>query len=116
MCGARRKSQGGKPFTGTLAHPPANTGAFQNIGIRDALGSPEGAKAPPEFYADSVVVAYRQPTSDVSIESLHPTMTASGGSPDFAMLTDGDLVKTTDTADSASGGKGVDPVCICSSR
>ncbi|MFZ0692475.1 MAG: glycosyl hydrolase [Acidobacteriaceae bacterium] len=87
--------QGGEPFTGTLAHPPGNTGAFQNIGIRDALGSPEGAKAPPEFYGDSVVVAYRQPTSDVSIESLHPTMTASGGTPDYAMLTDGDLVKTT---------------------
>ncbi len=29
--------EGGKPFTGTLAHPPSNTGAFQNMGVRDAL-------------------------------------------------------------------------------
>ena len=25
--------EGGKPFTGTLAHPPSNAGAFQNLGI-----------------------------------------------------------------------------------
>jgi hypothetical protein len=87
--------EGGQPFTGTLAHPPANTGAFQNIEIHDALGSAEGAKAPPQFYADSVVVAYRAPQSDVSVESLHATMTSSGGAPDAAMLKDGDLVKTT---------------------
>ena len=27
--------EGGKPFTGTLAHPPSNTGAFQNLPIED---------------------------------------------------------------------------------
>ena len=85
--------EGGKPFTGTLAHPPENTGAFQNIGIRDMLGSNGDAKTP-QFYADAAVVAYRKPADDVSIESLHPKMSASGGSPDFAMLTDGDLEKT----------------------
>jgi alpha-L-rhamnosidase len=87
--------EGGKSFTGVLAHPPENTGAFQNIGIRDSLGAPPGAKPAPQYYADSVVVAYRQPETDISLESLHPTMTASGGSPDFAMLTDGDLTKST---------------------
>src|ERR1019366_7670274 len=49
--------EGGKPFSGTLPHPPSNTGAFQNIGIRDSLGAPEGAAKAPEYYADSVVVA-----------------------------------------------------------
>jgi len=87
--------EGGQPFTGTLAHPPDNTGAFQNIGIRDALRPPEGGKAPPQFYADSVVIAYRRPDTDVSIESLHATITSSGGALDTAMLSDGDLVKTT---------------------
>src|ERR1700751_737837 len=86
--------KGGQPITGKLAHPPTNTGAFQNIGIREER-PPEGGKPIPQFYADSVVVAYRRPESDVSIESLHPTITFSGGSPDIAMLTDGDLVKTT---------------------
>ncbi len=88
--------EGGKPFTGTLAHPPSNTGAFQDLGIHDALSAPRGAKPVPQYFADSVVVAYRRPADDVSTESLHPTMTASGGSPDFAMLADGDLEKTTE--------------------
>jgi hypothetical protein len=87
--------EGGKPFTGTLAHPPGNTGAFQNIGIHDSLGAMGDAKAPPEFYGEAAVVAYRRPATDVSLESLHPKMTASGGSPDYAMLSDGDLEKTT---------------------
>jgi len=85
---------GGKPFTGTLAHPPANTGAFQNMTIRDQLGSSNSVKIP-QFYADAAVIAYRRSHVDVSLESSHPKITASGGSPDFSLLTDGDLVKTT---------------------
>lgn len=87
--------KGGKPFSGTLPHPPSNTGAFQDIGIRDVLSAPAGAPAIPQFYADAAVVAYRRPADDVSIESLHAKMTASGGSPDAAILRDGDLEKTT---------------------
>ncbi len=41
--------EGGKPFTGTLAHPPSNTGAFQNMGVRDSLAPPAGAPAPPQY-------------------------------------------------------------------
>ena len=97
--------EGGKPFSGTLAHPPQVTGAFQNVGIRDALGAPPGAKAAPQFYADSLVIAYRKPSSDVPLESLRPKMTASGGAPDFAMLTDRDLEKTTEIPIPAEGDK-----------
>ncbi len=97
--------EGGQPFSGTLAHPPENTGAFQNIGIHDSLGAGPEAKQPPQFYADSVVVAYRLPETDVALDSLHPTITASGGSPDLAMLTDGDLSKATDLAVPAPGEK-----------
>ena len=86
--------EGGKPFTGTLAHPPSNTGAFQNVAIRDMLEAPEGSKPVPQFYADAAVIAYRAAASDVPVESLHPKVTASGGSIDVAMLTDGDLEKT----------------------
>ncbi len=32
--------KGGKPFTGALAHPPSNTGAFQNVAIQDLLTAP----------------------------------------------------------------------------
>jgi hypothetical protein len=92
---SRTVIEGGKPFDGILSHPPENTGAFQNMSIRDALSAPAGSKPIPQYYADSVVVAYREPETDVSLESLHPTVTASGGSPDMAMLTDGDLSKST---------------------
>src|SRR6202142_2763786 len=75
--------EGGKPFTGTLAHPPSNTGAFQNMGIRVSISASAGTKPVPQFYADSVVVAYRKVADEVPDASLHPQMTASGGSPDF---------------------------------
>ena len=86
--------EGGKPFTGTLAHPPSNTGAFQNLGVEDdgALGRHFN---PPQFYADSAVVAYKVPAGDVRIEDLQPKITWSGGAIDTALLSDGDLVKTT---------------------
>jgi hypothetical protein len=87
--------EGGRPFTGTLAHPPANTGAFQDLAIED-MGAFMGPhfKAP-QFYADSAVIAYKVPANDVPMEELKPTITASGGNIDAALLSDGDLVKTT---------------------
>jgi (4-O-methyl)-D-glucuronate---lignin esterase len=97
--------KGGKPFTGRLAHPPSNSGAFQNIGIHDLLRTPKGAKPIPQFYADSVVIAYRRPASDVHIDSSDPKVTASGGTPDVAMLTDSDLEKTTGIPIPAVGSK-----------
>jgi hypothetical protein len=86
--------EGGKPFSGILAHPPSGTGAFQNEGIHDQL-PPPGTLPIPQFYADAAVVAYRRPAHDVPIEALHAKITSSGGSPDVAMLSDGDLEKTT---------------------
>ena len=95
--------KGGQPFTGQLAHPPSNSGAFQNISIHDLLRAPRGAKPIPQFYAESVVVAFRRPVTDMPLESLHPKITASGGSLDVAMLTDGDLEKTTGVSIPAVG-------------
>jgi hypothetical protein len=86
--------EGGKPFMGTLAHPPERTGAFQNMGIRDQLAGPGSVKLP-QFYADAAVFAYRKSPIDVSLESLQPKISASDGSPDFSLLADGDLEKTT---------------------
>jgi hypothetical protein len=87
--------EGGKPFTGVLTHPPSNTGAFQNVDIED-MGAMMGPKFnAPQFYADSAVVAYKVPASDVTVDSMQPKITSSGGSLDIALLSDGDLVKTT---------------------
>jgi hypothetical protein len=73
------------------------------MSIHNKIRTPEGATGTPQFYADSVVVAYRRTAGDISLQSLHPKMTASGGSPDFAMLDDGDLEKTTQLPVSAVG-------------
>jgi hypothetical protein len=85
--------EGGKPFTGTLAHPPANTGAFQNLPIEDDGAMGIQFKAP-QFYADSAVIAFKVPAVDVPVEDLQPKITSSGGSIDAALLSDGDLVKS----------------------
>jgi alpha-L-rhamnosidase/F5/8 type C domain len=90
--------KGGKPFKTVLPAPPQETGAFQNIGIRDIdLGTPK-IHPTPKFYSDSVVVAFRQPSADAPIESLAPKVTWSGGELNAALLTDGDLTKTTGVA------------------
>ena len=86
--------QGGKAFTGTLAHPPGVTGPFQNLRVNNS------AFAEPEFYADSAVVAFRDPAAEVQ-----PKITTSGGAIDVALLTDGDLTKTTMLARAAAGEK-----------
>lgn len=97
--------EGGKPFTGVLTHPPSNTGPFQNLEIENEGGT--GPKSiPPQFYADSAVVAYKLPASDIPLASLHPKITASGGPLDAAILSDGDLVKTYSLAlNKTVGGK-----------
>ena len=94
--------EGGQPFTGTLAKPPSNTGAFQNMSIHDQQ-PPPGTMEIPQFYADAAVVAYKRAAADESVEDLHAKITASGGSPDFAMLSDGDLEKGTKLPIPAAG-------------
>jgi hypothetical protein len=94
--------EGGKPFRGILARPPTNTGAFQNMGVRD-LSLSEGAPTPPEFYADSAVIAYRRPVTDLSLDALHTRITASATSVNTALLVDGDLEKTTKIPISPTG-------------
>ncbi len=88
--------KGGEPFRGTLPKPPSNAGPFQNIaGGRGGMGSAAPTAPPPDFYADSAVVAYREPENEVPMADLAPKVTSSGGHFELAALTDGDLVKTT---------------------
>ena len=86
--------EGGRAFTGTLAHPPSNTGAFQNLPVEDVGDMLGESFSGPQYYADSVVIAYSEAATDVPLESLHPKITTSSGSIDAALLSDGDLVKT----------------------
>ena len=97
--------EGSKPFNGVLPHPPTVSGPIQNIPIFDFLAMIGGQApaAPPSFYADSAVVAYRAPDSDVPVAALQPKITSSAGNLDLALLTDGDLVKTTQLPKAQAG-------------
>ena len=85
------RAEGGRPFSGVLPKPPATTGPYQNIS--DGQGGLGGAAAPPEFYADSAVIAYRLPDNERTLAELQAKVTSSSGSFDLAALTDGDLTK-----------------------
>ncbi len=89
--------EGGKSFAGVLPHPPTVSGPFQNVPLFDFLAmiSGQGPTAGPTFYADTAVIAYRAPESDVPVSALQPKITSSGGSLNLALIADGDLVKTT---------------------
>ena len=97
--------EGGKPFRGVLPRPPEVSGPFQNIPLFDflALISGQAPKAAPTFYADSAVIAYRAADSDVPVSTLQPKITSSGGTLDLPLLTDGDLVKTTQLPKAPAG-------------
>ena len=87
--------EGGRPFTGALAKPPTTTGPFQNVPLMDVIAMMTGQqpKAPPEFYEDTAVIAYRVPAADVPMRDLHPTVSSSAGNIDASLLDDGDLVE-----------------------
>ena len=91
--------EGGKPFSGTLTHPPSVTGPFQNLPVANPA-----AFAEPQFYADSAVAAYRAAASDVPLESLRPVVTSSGGAIDAALLSDGDLTRAVALPRAAEAG------------
>ena len=90
--------EGGKAFSGVLSLPPTTTGPFQNLPVFDFLAFFTGQPQPvePTFYADTAVIAYKIPESEVSASSLNPKITSSSGNIDVALLSDGDLAKTTD--------------------
>jgi hypothetical protein len=86
--------EGGRRFSGTLPKPPSTTGPYQNLS--DGRGGFGGsASAPPEFYADAAVVAYKATESDLPLAAWQPKVTSSGGTFELAALTDGDLAKAT---------------------
>jgi hypothetical protein len=72
--------EGGQPFSGSLPAPPGVSGPFQNV---------PRPNAPQEvFYADSAVIAYREPRDDRPLVAAK--VTATGGHFDAAALAGGD--------------------------
>ena len=94
---------GGKPFRGKIVHPPSNTGPFQNMSIHGEFGQP--AAPLPEFYGDAAVVAFRVPKGESGEVAAQAKITCSGEGLDPAMLSDGDLERTTKVPIPALGSK-----------
>ncbi|MGB0066087.1 MAG: glycosyl hydrolase [Terracidiphilus sp.] len=91
MVWSATRVEGGMRFKGTLAHPPQVDGTFQNYQV-PGRRAPDGSEiTPPEFYTDVAVIAYKLPDGDKTQRELHPTVTASGGTPDVPALSDGDV-------------------------
>ena len=83
--------EGGRPFVGKLAHPPEVDGIFQNFAV-PGRRAPDGTiVTPPQFYADSNVIAYKIPDGDEAQAELNPQVTSSGGTANVAALSDGDV-------------------------
>ncbi|MEO8415555.1 MAG: glycosyl hydrolase [Ginsengibacter sp.] len=74
-----------------IAKPSAVTGPFQNIPKQPGFGETSEHSAPPVFYKDIAVIAYKLPANDISMGELKPVVTSSGGNFDLTQLTDGDL-------------------------
>ena len=83
--------EGGRPFIGKLAHPPEVDGIFQNFAVSGRRAADGTIVTPPEFYADSEVIAYRIPGGDETQADLNPQVTSSGGTANVAALSDGDV-------------------------
>jgi len=91
MVWSATRIEGGRPFIGKLAHPPEVDGTFQNFQV-PGRRAPDGTiVTPPEFYADSEVIAYKIPDGDKTQAELNPQVTASGGTANVAALSDGDV-------------------------
>lgn len=99
--------EGGRPFKGALPMPPATTGPFLTLPLTEVrpANSTNGIPptAPKEFYADSEVVAYRDPDGGAPSTESHPTVTSSSGQIDAAVLMGHDLEKTTSLPMAAAG-------------
>jgi hypothetical protein len=87
--------EGGRPFAAVLPKPPSTTGPFQNIPRRQGAQNGEKSAPPPQYYADTAVIAYRVPDSDAPLAEIKPKVTSSGGHFNLAVLADGDLATTT---------------------
>ncbi len=75
-------------FNDKLPQPPSNEGPVRDLGAH-------GPNAP-QFYADSVVIAYRTPPDEIAMAALHPKGTTNAGSIDVTALMDDSLNTSVD--------------------
>jgi len=87
--------KGGQQLNLTLPAPYETTGNFQNIGSGAVSNAFVQAAAPPQWYADTYVVAMKKVDADKSMTELQARVTSSGGRFTVEQLTDGDLANAS---------------------
>jgi hypothetical protein len=85
---------GGAPFAGKLPAPANVTGAFLDAAFVDALADPTAKHAIPTFYADTHVIAYREPADGAPLPTPRVS-TAKGPVDAAAVMSDSLAVATT---------------------
>jgi hypothetical protein len=80
--------QGGRPFKGQLAAPPAIAGPYQDVSMVDVMSDKDVEG--PRFYRDATVIAYRTPKA-LRQEPKPVEVTTNAPSVDTAPLHDKDL-------------------------
>ena len=88
--------EGPQNFEAKLTEPPSNEGPVLDLNA----GARPGA---PHFYRDVRVIAYRTPSNEVSMASLHPKATTNNGPIDDVALLDGNLNTSVNIAAPAEG-------------
>ena len=91
MVWSATRIEGGRPFVGKLPHPPEVDGTFQNFEVPGRRAADGTIVTPPQFYADSEVIAYKIPDGDEPQAELNPQVTSSGGTVNVAALSDCDV-------------------------
>ena len=79
-----------------LPEPPSNEGPVRDLRV--------GSANSPEFYRDSIVVAYRTPADEQPMQELHPRATTNNGPIDAAALLDGSLNTSVEIGAPKDGG------------
>ena len=85
---------GGKPVLVSLPKPPEINGPFQDQPRETRPDRP--VPALPTLYKDQIVIAFRLPAGEQSLQKAKPIVTASGGHFAYADLTGGTFEKTVE--------------------
>ena len=81
--------EGGRPYTGTLPHPPRVGGPLLDAPLVNNFGMVE--QDVPQYYADTHVLAFPEDAGQGAALNARARVTASGGSIEPALLADGGI-------------------------
>ncbi|MCC7463787.1 MAG: glycoside hydrolase [Gammaproteobacteria bacterium] len=94
--------EGGRPYTGTLPHPPVVGGPLLDAPLMSDFGFVE--KNAPQFYADTHVLAFPEGEAAAATLMSRAQVSGSGGSIDASRLADGSIATPVELPIAPPGG------------